>query len=66
MAPSRLRRPSPPVPLTPLVGRGREVDALLALLGEAVAHGLARHDVGALLKLREVQAGVEVRLQDVR
>lgn len=39
---------------------------ILALLGEAVAQGLARHDVGALLKLREAQAGVEVRLQDVR
>ncbi len=35
MAPSRLLRPPPPVPLTPLVGRVREVEALLALLGEA-------------------------------
>ncbi len=37
--------------------------AILALLGEAGAAGLARHDIGALLKLREEQAGVTVRLE---
>ncbi|HTS23628.1 MAG TPA: NAD(P)-dependent oxidoreductase [Casimicrobiaceae bacterium] len=36
--------------------------AALASLDEALRHGLQDHDVGALLKLREESAGVEVRL----
>lgn len=36
--------------------------ATLAALTEAMAHGLADKDVGALLKLREDEAGVTVRL----
>ena len=34
----------------------------LAALDECVARGLQDHDVGAMLKLREDQAGVTVRL----
>ena len=36
--------------------------AVLAALNEGVASGLQDHDVGAMLKLREEQAGVTVRL----
>ena len=36
--------------------------AVLAALNEGVASGLQDHDVGAMLKLREDQAGVTVRL----
>jgi 3-hydroxyisobutyrate dehydrogenase-like beta-hydroxyacid dehydrogenase len=36
--------------------------AALASVDEAVRRGLQDHDVGALLKLREQDAGVEVRL----
>lgn len=38
----------------------------LTLLEAAIAQGLARHDVGALLEFRERQAGIEVRLQHSR
>jgi len=37
--------------------------AALASLTEGIDHGLQDHDVGALLKLREEAAGVEVRLK---
>jgi 3-hydroxyisobutyrate dehydrogenase len=37
--------------------------ATLEGLGEGMRHGLQDHDVGAMLKLREEQAGVTVRLQ---
>ena len=39
--------------------------AVLAALNEGVASGLQDHDVGAMLKLREEQAGVTVRLSVV-
>ena len=38
--------------------------ATLAALGEAMAHGLADKDVGAVLKLREDESGVTVRLAE--
>ena len=41
---------------TPLGG------ATLATLGDARAHGMARDDISSLLRLREQEADVEVRL----
>jgi 4-hydroxybutyrate dehydrogenase/sulfolactaldehyde 3-reductase len=37
--------------------------ATLAALAEAMEHGLSNKDVGAVLKLREDEAGVTVRLE---
>jgi 4-hydroxybutyrate dehydrogenase/sulfolactaldehyde 3-reductase len=36
--------------------------ATFATLGDARAHGLERHDISSLLRLREQEAGLEVRL----